>query len=135
MSQNKRTEDGFDEAALDALFAEARAVEPDPLPEAIAARLLAGAEAAIPRPVRRGWLARVRDALAEIGGAPGLAGVGVAGLAGVWIGFSGPGMTGVLVNQFWQGAASVSGSVSALVAGDPISAPADDLLSLMSTSE
>ena len=135
MNQDKRTEHGFDETAMDDLFAEARAVAPEPLPEALTARLVAAAEAEVPRKAARGWLLRLRDALADIGGAPGLAGVGAAGLAGVWIGFAGPGATGDLVTRFWQGAASFSGPVSTLVEAAPISAPDDELVSLMSSSE
>lgn len=135
MSQDERN--GFDDAALEALFAEARDEKPAPLEDGFSARLLAQAEGRMPkRQGRDGWWSRLRTALAEIGGAPGLAGVGVAGLAGVWIGFSGPGQTGEWVDRFWQGAASVSGPVSSLVEGDPLSGAAGDaLLSLMSASD
>lgn len=139
-----------DDAALEALFEEAQAHPPEGLPEAFQARLNADALAAMspaassfPRSpsVRRGWLAkgwltRLGDALAEIGGAPGLAGVGAAGLAGVWIGFFGPGPTDDLVNRFWQGAASVSPAVSVWIETDPLAplglSADDDLLALIS---
>lgn len=137
---SQREPSGIDEAALDALFADARRAEPAPLDDALAARLVAGAMVAMPvtrdSTAPRGWWSRVKDILADMGGMPGLAGVGAAGLAGVWIGFSGPGLTDDLVDRFWLGAASMSAPVSALVEGDPLSGAAyDDLLSLMSTSE
>lgn len=121
---------------LDALFAEASARAPDPLPISVNARLLAAALEAQPRPARRpGLWTRMRAALAEIGGAPGLAGVGVAGLAGLWIGFAGPAGTGTLVSDFWQGAASVAPGLAAYVgdssASDSASSGAADLLSLI----
>lgn len=132
MSQDRIFDDGFSEADLDALFAEARETAPDPLPASLQARLIDGALQAQPRPAPRpGWFARLSAMLAEIGGAPGLAGVGAAGLAGVWIGFSGPGMTGDLVSQFWQGAASVSPTVSALVGTDLLTGDSGELLSYM----
>jgi hypothetical protein len=80
------------ESDLDALFAAARAAEPAPLEPDFAARLIAQAEAARPRPVpaRPGWLHRLRAALADVGGAPGLAGLSAAGVAGLWIGLADP---------------------------------------------
>ncbi|MCB1407356.1 MAG: hypothetical protein KDK01_14160 [Rhodobacteraceae bacterium] len=124
MTQDRKTDlspqrpiAAVDDAALDALFAETRNTRPDPVPAGLQARLLADALAARPkpaeRPMARGWLARIGVLLSEIGGAPGLTGVGAAGLAGLWIGFSGPGVTGDLVDQVWQGAASLSPTVSA----------------------
>lgn len=94
------------ETRLDALFAEAREAAPAPLPEALAARLLGDALAAQPQPaprrtLRPGLFARLRAALAEIGGAPSLAGVGVAGMAGIWIGFASPGSTGDWLDAIW----------------------------------
>ncbi len=107
----------FAEAGLDALFAEARAAPPAPLPPAFEARLVAAALAARPAP-RPGFLARLRASLAEIGGAPSLAGVGAAGLAGVWIGFAAPGPTADLVSSFWQGAASVTPAAASWASTD-----------------
>lgn len=84
----------LDEAALDALLAEARET-PAALPDALTARMLADAEAAqnaraappAAAPRRRGRLAR---AFAGIGGWPALAGFATATVAGVWIGLSPP---------------------------------------------
>ena len=99
--------------SLEALFAEARSEAPPPLSGSFEARLVASALAAQPVPVARpGWGARLRAFLSEFGGAPSLAGMGVAGLAGLWIGFATPGPTADLVSSFWQGAASVSPAVS-----------------------
>jgi hypothetical protein len=79
------------EPDLDALFAAARAAEPDGLPPAFEARLVAAAAAARPAPARRpGWAARLRAALADLGGAPALGGLAVAGVAGLWIGLADP---------------------------------------------
>ena len=115
-----RREDGagsFDEGALEALFAEARAERPEPLPDALRARLVEDALATRAQPAPSGWLARFRTMLSEFGGAPSLAGMGVAGLAGVWIGFAAPGSTSDLVSTFWQGAATVSPTVSDWASG------------------
>lgn len=80
------------ETELDALFAQARRADPAPLEPDFAARLIAQAEALRPRPApaRPRWLARLRAALADVGGAPGLAGLGAAGVAGLWIGLADP---------------------------------------------
>lgn len=84
------------DAALEALFAQARRAEPAPLEPDFAARLIAQAQtvqAQVLRPAapaRPGWLARLRAALADLGGAPGLAGLGAAGVAGLWIGLADP---------------------------------------------
>lgn len=105
-----RSDDPFDDTALDALFAQARAEPPAALSEDFTARLVAAsldAQGALVPP-KPGWLARLRSALAEFGGAPSLAGVGAAGLAGVWIGFAAPGSTGDLISTVLQTAASVS---------------------------
>lgn len=137
MSQDRNTDDRFAEtgdAMLDALFAETRAETPDPLPDGLRLRVLEDAGSQMPRAEPApgpGWLSRLRTALSELGGAPGVAGLGAAGLAGIWIGFSGPGLTGDLVSQFWQGAASVSPTVSALVDTDLLVDDNADLLSLM----
>ena len=120
MSQQQWT-DVPDEAGLDALFAEARAADPAPPSDAFFARLQTDAQAAqLPGaagPVTPGLWSRLGAILAGIGGAPGLAGVGAAGLAGVWIGFAAPGPTADLINSFWQGAASLSPRASVWVDG------------------
>ena len=125
----------FDESALDALFAQARDEPPAPLSDDFAARLVAAsleAQRAVARP-KPGWLARMRLALAEFGGAPSLAGVGAAGLAGIWIGFAAPGATGDLVSSVLQGAASVSPSATAWVGTETnvLTTSDSDLLALI----
>lgn len=137
-NQTPRDRGGSDGAArdgLDALFAEARNAAPEALTADFSARLMADADAAMmapPPPPGTRWWARLRLALADVGGAPGLAGVGAAGLAGVWIGFSGTGSTSNLLEQFWQGAATVSPAVSEWVEDDPLTSDAVTLLSLIS---
>lgn len=81
--------------ALDALLARAGAAPPPPLPPAFQARLLADALAAqaqaAPRAVPRATRpSRLRLWLAELGGLPGVAGLGAAGIAGLWLGLAGP---------------------------------------------
>ena len=80
---------------LDGFFAAARAAGPEPS-EALVARVLADAEAAMPRaavptpaaaPRRRRWLAA---AAALFGGGPMAAGLASAVVAGVAIGYAGP---------------------------------------------
>lgn len=93
MSMNDK--DKQPEAALERLFAAARAEAPAPSPE-LMARVLAAAELeqaqmirvrqAVPEP-RAGFWAHVRQGL---GGYPALAGLAAAGLAGVWIGLALP---------------------------------------------
>lgn len=131
MSNERMTQAQEFEAELDALFSAARDEVPGPVPRALQARLVADALAARPV-VARGWLARLGALWADMGGVPGLAGVGAAGLAGVWIGFSGPGVTGDLVAQFWQGAANVSPTVSDWVDDGLLTQSSSTLLSLMS---
>jgi hypothetical protein len=93
------------------LLAEAEAAPPAPLAPDFAARLMADARAALPRsgavpPL--GPVARLRAALAgwlqPVGGAPGLAGLAVAGLIGVGIGFSGVGAADALAITLQPGA-------------------------------
>ncbi|WP_068304124.1 hypothetical protein [Pararhodobacter sp. CCB-MM2] len=111
----KHSTDPFGDDGLDALFAEARAEAPPPLSASFEARLMSAAlatQAVAAPPVRGGFFARLKGLLTEFGGAPSLAGMGVAGLAGIWIGFAAPGPTADLVSSFWQGAASVSPSLS-----------------------
>jgi hypothetical protein len=106
-----------DPDGLDALLAQARTAPPDALPPALQARLLADAQAALPRaaprPSLRGWIA---GALAGIGGAPGLAGMSAAGLAGLWIGFAGPGPAADLAANAWN-VALLAPDLSAFEAG------------------
>lgn len=122
---NSLRDDGPD--GLDALFAQARNTPPDDLPAALAARLLADAQAALPRAAPRpgafAWLAAV---LAGIGGAPGLAGMSAAGLAGLWIGFAGPGAATDLAAGAWNVALRAP-DLSAFEAGSP----GQDLLDLI----
>jgi hypothetical protein len=109
--------------ALDALFAQARATAPADLPDALSARLIAQAEAMVPAagpftataPARRGWFTALRDLLSDLGGAPGLAGLSVAGVAGVWIGFVQPEAAAGVPGLFWEGAAGVSPAVAILL--------------------
>lgn len=102
--------------ALEALFAQARRADPPALPADLAARLLAQAAAAQPRPQPApGLWSRLRAALADVGGAPGLAGLGVAGVAGLWIGVADPVGAAALV---WEGAAGLSPSVAGLLESD-----------------
>lgn len=138
MDRKQDVTGAFDEGALEALFAEARAETPEPLPDAFRARLVGDALAARPQPdpAPGGWLARFRTLLSEFGGAPSLAGMGAAGLAGVWIGFAAPGSTSDLVSTFWQGAASVSPEVSDWAAAGSDTLPIGDLglLTLIETT-
>ncbi|MEZ5750650.1 MAG: hypothetical protein R3D60_01350 [Paracoccaceae bacterium] len=114
------------DAALDALFDEARLAEPPALDDGLRARLVAQAidaqsqraPAAAPVPSLR---ARLSALLWGVGGAPGLAGMVSAGVAGVWIGFGGTATT--VVDQVIQGAVQASPAVSAWV-GDRV--PYDD---------
>ncbi|WP_370274979.1 hypothetical protein [Pararhodobacter marinus] len=118
--RNREDRDPFDaradapaDAALDALFAEARDAAAGPLPVTFREALLADARRVQPLPVRVSWGARIRALLADFGGAPSLAGVGAAGLAGLWIGIAAPGPTADLVSSFWQGASGGAPGVAA----------------------
>ncbi|MCB1391358.1 MAG: hypothetical protein KDK12_19780 [Rhodobacteraceae bacterium] len=125
---------GPDDALLADLFAEARAEAPEPLTGSFRARLVADAlEARTAASAPAGWRARFRTLLADFGGMPSLASVGAAGLAGVWIGFAAPGSTSDLVSTFWQGAASVSPSVSGWASdgGETLALGGGDLLTLI----
>lgn len=112
----QRPKDPLTDAGLEALFAAARAAPPPPLAAGFEARLLAAAEAAR-LPARRpgGW-ARLRAALAEFGGMPGLAGVTAAGVAGLWLGFAGPVAGSGVPGLIWQSAAEVSPAVALFLA-------------------
>lgn len=87
----------IDDAALDALFAEARADDPVPT-DALLARI--AADAAMVQPAaervqaapRRGWLRQMVDG---IGGWPALGGLVTATAAGVYIGISQPDLVGL----------------------------------------
>ena len=126
-----RDSDRMDDAGLDALFAEARAAAPMPMPAGVQARLMQAALAAQPR--RRGWWSRLQALLADPLGVPGLAGMGVAGLAGLWIGVAAPGPTADLVSTFWQGAAGVAPAAASLSAvdNDIFASESNDLLSML----
>lgn len=107
------------DAALEDLFAEARSAAPEALVKGLDARLMADAAKmlplrAAPRPQAGIWT-RFQSLLSELGGLPGVASLGAAGLAGLWVGFAEPGGTGTLLTQFWQGAAQISPGLSALV--------------------
>ncbi len=126
-----RDSDPMDNAGLDALFAEARAAEPEPVSPEFQARLIEAAWVARPR--RPGWWQRLSAAFSDPLGLPGLAGVGVAGLAGLWIGVAAPGPTADLVSTFWQGAAGVAPAAARLSANesDIFSSSGNELLSLL----
>lgn len=105
--------DAVPDDPLDALLAQARTDVP-PLDPGLAHRLTAAAWAAQPR-ARPGLWARLRTALADLGGAPGLAGLSAAGVAGLWIGFAQPLGAGTLTALVWNGAATVSPALAELV--------------------
>lgn len=86
-----QSDDHLDDAALEALFATARAEVPQPS-VALMERLRMDALSAQPRPLaapapRRSLVAQVLEA---IGGWPALAGLATAGVAGLWIGMNPP---------------------------------------------
>lgn len=87
---------------LEALFARARGIEP-PLPDTLAARILADADAvlapaAVPPPPRAGW----RALLAALGGWPAAGGLALATAAGVMIGINPDTGLGALSAGLWQ---------------------------------
>jgi len=133
MNQGRKNQspDVLAEIELDSLFQQAQEDAPTPLPEPFQARLLADALSAQPGAAPQRVWSRLVGWLGEFGGVPGVAGVAAAGVAGVWIGFSGPGLTGDLVTEFWQGAATVSPTVSSWVEDGPLVVAGSDLLSLM----
>ncbi|NGM46351.1 dihydroorotate dehydrogenase [Rhodobacter sp. SGA-6-6] len=103
---------------LDGFFAAARAAGPGPS-EALAARVLADAEAAMPRaavpgpsapPPRRRWLAA---AAALFGGGPMAAGLASAVVAGVAIGYAGP-----VTSDWLAGAVSGGAEIQLMAASD-----------------
>jgi hypothetical protein len=107
---------------LDSLFAQARGAAA-PLPADLSARLVAQAEAMLPPATgpkpgsargQRGWLSGLRGLLADLGGGPGLAGLSVAGVAGLWIGFVQPEAVAGVPGLLWEGAASVSPTLAGL---------------------
>ena len=84
------------DALLDALFGQAQAAKLHPVPDALMARVLADADAAMPRapapalalaPRPAGWLTVL---VTYLGGRGAVAGMVSAGLAGVWIGLAQP---------------------------------------------
>jgi hypothetical protein len=98
------------DAALDALLAHAADRPPGPLPDRLRARLLAEALQAMPPTAPRpaagnkrpaGWLSQLWQGM---GGAPGLAGLTAAGVAGLWIGAAEPDPVAGVASAFWQGA-------------------------------
>lgn len=125
---------GADEG-LEALFAEARMAPPPPLDAALRTRLIEDAlrQADGSRVRRPGLWSRLFALLADPRGAPGVAGVAAAGVAGLWIGVSSPGMTGELITQVWQGVAPTaawSGDEAAVFTQSD-----SDLLALLGTEE
>jgi hypothetical protein len=120
--------------ALDALLAHAAARAPDPLPDALRARMLSDALTQMPPPrpsiaqPRRSSLARIWQA---IGGVPGFAGMATAGLAGVWIGAAGPDPVSGLSTALWQGAALVSPDLVDWQVDAPDGFEVDPLLALL----
>lgn len=118
MTRDRRdqAEDGF----LDAVLDEARGAGALPLSEGLSARLMADALAWQPRaaaPVP--WWQRMRQALAEVGGLPGVAGVAAAGVAGIWIGVAPPASADGLVAGLGMGQGLGQGlGLSALIDGE-----------------
>jgi hypothetical protein len=76
---------------IDQLLAEAAQAPAPALPPAFAARLLADAKLvpAAPPPPRPGFLARAFAWVQPVGGAAGVAGLALAALTGLWLGFAG----------------------------------------------
>lgn len=123
------------DSGLEALFAEARQAPPSPLDAAFRTRLIEDAArlAQASRIRRPGLWSRLFARLADPQRAPGVAGVAAAGVAGLWIGLSGPGMTGELITQVWQGvapAAAWSGDETAV-----FTQSGSDLLALLGDEE
>jgi len=108
-----------DDRLLEPFFAAARAQPEAALPDALSGRLLHDALSQLPAPTRpqppsrplagfRGWFAGLGDQAGRLlGGAPGVAMVCVAGLAGVWIGVAVPGSAEGLAAYILPGAASL----------------------------
>ncbi len=111
--RNQSNDDALGMAALDALLAEARAVQPTPAPD-LTARILADAQAADlarhpPRAARKAPpTGGLRDVLAALGGWPALGGLSAATLAGLWIGIAPPAALDSVVAQLWGDSVSVS---------------------------
>ncbi|WP_209426588.1 hypothetical protein [Pararhodobacter sp. SW119] len=120
--------------ALDALLAREAARAPDPVSDALRARLLSDALTRMPPPrpgvaqPRRGFLVRIWQA---IGGVPGFAGMATAGLAGVWIGAADPDSVSGLSTALWQGAALVNPDLADWQADAPDGFEIDPLLALL----
>ncbi len=102
--------EGNDMMGLDDLLATARAQAPAPS-DALMARVLQDALAHQPRAVvspaivtaPRGLAARISDFMGALGGRLGVAGLGTATLAGIWLGFAQPApvaaMTGLFMTE------------------------------------
>lgn len=110
MSKTDENETGLTDAALDDVFAAARATVPEPRAE-VMARILADAEGEIDR--RESVSANARPAhrfdilRAAIGGWPAMAGMATAAVTGLWIGVSAPDQLSVLSGG-WIGGASAN---------------------------
>lgn len=122
-----------DDALLVPYFAAARAASTDDLPDALQARLLHDALAQIPAPPRArvarpglmAWLGEGISAFGRqssrlLGGAPGVAVVCAAGLAGIWIGLAAPEPASQLLGLVVPGTPTLAddGSAWAQVARD-----------------
>lgn len=137
MTDTPKDTSRLSDAELDALFDEASSASPDALSADMTARLMEDAQALMPVPQMRrakrpSFWQKAAQIFADFGGAPGFAGMGVAGLAGVWIGFAGPGQAGELVSSFWQGAASVNPTVSTWIESGDLDGDASGMLSVLS---
>ena len=74
---------------IEALLAQAATAPAPPLPPAFAARLLQDARAVQAPPPRAGLMARLVAWMQPLGGVPGVAGMGLAALTGLWLGLAG----------------------------------------------
>lgn len=93
-----------DDAFLDALFDAARDADAPAVSAGLQARLMADAAALQPRVAAAPSLwQRIRQALADVGGLPGLASVSAAGVAGLWIGIAPPASAEALVSGLTAG--------------------------------
>jgi len=111
--RHQTDDDALDMEALDALLAEARALQSPPAPDLVA-RILADARAADlarhpPRAARRtSALTGLRGLIAALGGWPALGGLSAATLAGLWIGIAPPAALDSVVAQLWGDSVSVT---------------------------
>jgi hypothetical protein len=74
---------------IEALLAQAAKAPAPPLPPAFAARLLQEARAVQAPPPRAGLVMRLWGWMQPVGGLPGVAGMGLAALTGLWLGLAG----------------------------------------------